>query len=78
MRKHHKFIITSVLVLIIICGVPAEGDALKKASFIPQWVPQAQFAAFGIPNYDICRINAGQKGQMSDCRLGSIIVVGVG
>jgi len=47
-RKHCKFIISAALLLIIICGAPAEGDTLKKASFIPQWVPQAQFAGYYI------------------------------
>ena len=47
-RKHCKFIISAALFLIIICGAPTEGDALKKALFIPQWVPQAQFAGYYI------------------------------
>jgi len=47
-RKHSKFIISAALFLIIICVSPARSDALKKVSFIPQWVPQAQFAGYYI------------------------------
>ena len=46
MREKCKLIIAATLFLIIISGAPAEGDILKKASFIPQWVPQAQFAGY--------------------------------
>ncbi len=48
MKKHCKFIISAALFLIVICEAPAQGDDLKKASFIPQWVPQAQFAGYYI------------------------------
>ena len=48
MRKKRKLLIAATIFLIIICVAPAEGDTLKKASFIPQWVPQAQFAAYYI------------------------------
>jgi len=48
MRKKRKLLIAATIFLIIICVAPAEGDTLKKASFIPQWVPQAQFAGYYI------------------------------
>jgi len=48
LREQCKFIISAALFLIILCGVSVEGAALKKASFIPQWVPQAQFAGYYI------------------------------
>jgi NitT/TauT family transport system substrate-binding protein len=48
MKKNCKFIISAALFLIVICGAPAEDNDLKKASFIPQWVPQAQFAGYYI------------------------------
>ena len=48
MRKKRKLLIAATIFLIILCVAPAEGDTLKKASFIPQWVPQAQFAGYYI------------------------------
>ena len=48
MRKKRKLLIAATIFLIIICVAPAEGDTLKKVSFIPQWVPQAQFAGYYI------------------------------
>ena len=48
MREKRKLLIAATIFLIIICVAPAEGDTLKKASFIPQWVPQAQFAGYYI------------------------------
>jgi NitT/TauT family transport system substrate-binding protein len=39
-------IISSLLLLLVIAFSVAEATELKKASFIPQWVPQAQFAGF--------------------------------
>jgi len=47
-KKYCKFIVSAALFLIIICVSPARSDALKKVSFIPQWVPQAQFAGYYI------------------------------
>ena len=46
MREKCKVVITVALFLIILCGVSAHGAPLKEASFIPQWVPQAQFAGY--------------------------------
>ncbi len=41
--------IISVLVFFIfICAVPVRSEPLKKVSFIPHWVPQAQFAGYYI------------------------------
>jgi len=48
MREKYKLLIAATLFLIIVCVAPAECDALKKVSFIPQWVPQAQFAGYYI------------------------------
>ena len=48
MREKRKLLIAATIFLIIICVAPAEGDTLKKVSFIPQWVPQAQFAGYYI------------------------------
>ncbi|MBW2558900.1 MAG: ABC transporter substrate-binding protein [Deltaproteobacteria bacterium] len=49
LKKSCKIVISFAFFLIIICVAPAEGgDALKKVSFIPQWVPQAQFAGYYI------------------------------
>jgi len=47
-KEHCRFIISIAFFLIIIYAVPVSGDVLKKASFIPQWVPHAQFAGYYI------------------------------
>ena len=36
----------SMLVLSLFCGVSVRGETLKKVSFLPHWVPQAQFAGY--------------------------------
>jgi len=46
MREKCTLVIAVALFLIIVCGAPARGAPLKAASFIPQWVPQAQFAGY--------------------------------
>ncbi len=42
---HHT--VGAVLMFILLCSaVHASAEELKKASFIPQWIPQAQFAGY--------------------------------
>jgi NitT/TauT family transport system substrate-binding protein len=40
--------ILAFIFLTVVCHSSVRGDILKKVSFIPQWVPQAQFAGYYI------------------------------
>ena len=46
MMPRHRIIILITLILSFTLAAKAEPNGLKKASFIPQWVPQAQFAGY--------------------------------
>jgi len=43
-----RFILTplAIGILIVLAALPARGEALRTVSFIPQWLPQAQFAGY--------------------------------
>ncbi|RZB30435.1 MAG: NitT/TauT family transport system substrate-binding protein [Desulfobacteraceae bacterium Eth-SRB1] len=75
-KKYCRFIISVAFFVITICVAPVEGgDTLKKVSFIPQWVPQAQFAGYYIGlekgiyrkyGIDLTIITGGQDSPPSD------------
>lgn len=71
----HKIIFFLILLLFIHVEAGAEKKALKKVSFIPQWVPQAQFAGYYVAfergiyekhGIDLTIIPGGPERQLSD------------
>jgi NitT/TauT family transport system substrate-binding protein len=64
-----------IAVYLLFVAAPVGAGALKKASFIPQWVPQAQFAGFYVAlergffkarGIDLTIISGGPSRQSSD------------
>lgn len=65
--KRNVFIFTFVILFIAMQSLAAQNKILKKATFIPQWVPHAQFAGYYI---------ALEKGFYKDLGIDLTIITG--